>query len=207
MSSQRFRNLELGKKGAPPPGDDAPRGPRRALEMGDEIALDTSGVVRTDFCRRCRAENPEGATECHACGGALGGPDQEAFDATMRAERARLREEQARANADAALPGALRAPAPPPELRRGGGSALEPPPGIPDVEPPPATADDPGFGAVIATGALLAAIFALVSMPVRLVIGAWAGQPVPSRAFGEILLCAGLTLAVWWRYGRTLRRL
>lgn len=207
MSSQRFRNLELGKKSPPPPGDDAPRTPRRALELGDGIALDTSGVVRTDFCRRCRAENPEGAGECHACGGALGGPDQEAFDAEMRAERARLREEHAREDAEAPLPEALRGPSPSPVLRHGAGSALEPPPGLPDVAPPPAAADEPGFGAVIATGALLAATFALVSIPVRLVIGAWAGHGVPSRAFGEILLCAGLTLAVWWRYGRALRRL
>lgn len=207
MSSQRFRNLELGNKAPPPPDDDAPTRSRRALELGDEIPLDTSGVIRTDFCRRCRAECPEGAAECHACGGPLGGAGQEDFDQEIRAERARLRAERARADTEARLPGPLRGSEPPPDLRHGAGSALEPPPGIPDIDPPPSSRDEPGFGAVIATGALLAVSFALVSIPVRLVIAAWAGQPVPSRAFGEILLCAGLTLALWWRYGRALMQL
>lgn len=208
MSRQRFRNLELGKAAAPPsPDGHEPQRSQRALELKHGLELDTSGLVRTNFCRRCRAESPEGAPECHACGAALGGPDQEAFDAEMRDERARRREEDARADGERALPAALRRSPPAPELRRGGGSLFEPPRGVPELEPPAADADEPGFGTVIATGVLVAATFALVSMPVRLILAAYAGEPAPSRAFGEILLCAGLSLAVWWRFRRSLRRL
>jgi len=208
VSRKRFRNLEL-RPGSPPPpaGDAPPSGPRRALGREGGLELDTSGIVRTDFCRRCYAENPEGVGECQACGAKLGGPGQEAFDAEMRAERARVREDHARAQGEQALPEALRTPPPLPELTRGSRSLLEPPPGVPDVAPPDAGAHEPGFGAVVATGALLAASFALVSLPVRLVVAGWAGQPVPSRAFGEILLCASVTLGLWWRFRRVLERL
>ncbi|HVP28502.1 MAG TPA: zinc-ribbon domain-containing protein [Myxococcota bacterium] len=209
MASQRFRNLEL--EGPPPPAGEAdagaaPAAPRRALEVGRGLELDTSGVVRTDFCRRCHAENPEGAGECQSCGAKLGGPDQESFDAAMRAEREARRREHEAEQAETRLPAALRAPREA-TIDARPGAALEPPAGLPDVQAPEARPDEPGFGAVIATGALLAAIFALVSMPVRLVFAAYAGQRVPSGALGEIALCAVVTLGLWWRFGAAVRRL
>jgi hypothetical protein len=87
--SDRFRLLERDKLETrdEKSSETAPE-PRlqRALEHGEELALDSSGRPRTHFCRSCEAETVSGTTQCFNCGGEIGGPGQDTFDAVKRRE-------------------------------------------------------------------------------------------------------------------------
>ena len=66
---------------------------------------------------------------------------------------------------------------------------------------------EPGFGTVLAAGALAACIFALVSIPVRAAFAAAFRQGGAWRGTSEILVVVALTLVVRRLFARTLRAL
>jgi hypothetical protein len=183
------------------PGEPAPAF-RRALEVGDQIGLDESGGLRTDFCRGCGAENPEGARSCFSCGGALGGPDQEAFDARMR--EARLARQ--RASAPQATP--REAPQQPVASPHPRGEARPLPPEtdamLEQVLREAEARHEPGFGAILAAGVLLAALFALVWIPVHTALALGGGSSRGGRGLLELGLAAVGALWVRRRFRREL---
>lgn len=167
MSSRRFRKLELG---------DGPLDPREA-RAGD-----------ADVCRRCGAESRDGEQRCEQCGGVLGGPGQDEFDAAFHARRA------------AALRDGVR---PQPEARPvpvsiSGGHA----PGSMSSGHAP---EEAGYGSVLAATALTACIFALVSIPIRLAFAAAFDGHMPGRAVAELLIVIVLTLVLRRAFARPLR--
>lgn len=174
----------------------AGQGFHRALEVEGALGLDESGGLRTDFCRGCGAENPEGARACFSCGAPLGGPDQEAFDARMRASRAARRSATA---PEAPQPAALPLQATAAQSAR------------PAVRPLPPETDallqqvlreseqrhEPGFGSILVAGVLLAALFALVWIPVRTALAFGSGAPLRARGMVELGFAA--VGALWLR--------
>lgn len=83
--------------------------------------------------------------------------------------------------------------------------APAPPPAL-----PPTSADarnEPGFGTVLAAGALAACIFALVSIPVRAAFAAAFRESGAWRGTSEILVIVVLTLVVRRVFARTLSAL
>jgi hypothetical protein len=83
--------------------------------------------------------------------------------------------------------------------------APNPAPGLP---PPRVDArSEPGFGTVLAAGALAACIFALVSIPVRAAFAAGFREGRAWRGASEILVIVVLTLVVRRMFARTLRAL
>jgi hypothetical protein len=154
---------------------------RRRLEMGNEKPTPPITPSATDVCRRCGAENPESVSQCSQCGGPLGGPGQNAFDLAYYARRNALEDE-----AIAARVSISRSPA--------------------AAEPAPESVE-PGFGTILAAGALTACIFALVSIPVRLAFAAAFQDQMSWRAVPELLIVAVLTLVVRRTYAPSLRRL
>lgn len=154
----------------------------RKLELGDgPYAPDAAGVDETDVCRRCGSQQRRGEPRCGQCGGVLGGPGQEQFDEAFHARRAA-----------AALRGDANAPAPP-----------EPA----DAAGPRAPGGEVGFGTVLASGALTAGVFAMVSIPVRLAFAAAFRDAVPWRAISELLVVVVLTLLVRRLFAGSLARL
>jgi len=78
----------------------------------------------------------------------------------------------------------------------------------PALTPTPVDArSEPGFGTVLAAGALAACIFALVSIPVRAAFAAAFRQGGAWRGTSEILIVVALTLVVRRLFARTLRAL
>ncbi len=202
MSSGRFRRLELEPDATPPAADPAPppteRTPafHRALEVGDGLGLDESGSPRTSFCRGCGAENPEGTRACFSCGGSVGGPDQEAFDARVReARRARQSASAPEPTPASAAPLPRAAPAAP----HGGAHALPPATDVllEEVLREAEQRHEPGYGSVLVAGVLLAALFALVWIPVHTALSLGSGAPVGGRGLLELGLAA--TGALWLR--------
>lgn len=208
MSSRRFRRLELEK---------GPLDPQRVKD-GD-----------CDVCRRCGAEYRDGETRCAHCSGVLGGPGQDEFDAAFRARAAAASLGASAGSAevggagaaavDAASAGAGREPdasarsrADTPWLRpdrardMGAGAS-------PEVETVPATGNDEparreiGFGTVLAAGTLTACLFALVSIPVRLMFAAATNDPVKGSSIFELVLVVALTLGVRRAFKRSLAAL
>jgi hypothetical protein len=185
---KRFRQLEMDPTAAEAEASPAASEPsvatpvfRRRLEMKGERATPPITPSATDVCRRCGAEHPESQSHCTRCGGALGGPGQNAFDLAYHARRNAHEDE-----AIAARVGISRNP--------------------PEAEPAAESAE-PGFGTVLAAGALTACIFALVSVPVRLAFSAAFQDHMPWRAVPELLIVAVLTLVVRRSFARSLRRL
>jgi hypothetical protein len=154
---------------------------RRRLEMKGERATPPILPSATDVCRRCGAEYPESVSQCTRCGGALGGPGQNAFDLAYHARQNALEDE-----AIAARVGISRSPA---------------------HGEPAEGAVEPGFGTILAAGALTACIFGLVSIPVRLAFSAAFQDHMPWRSVPELLIVAVLTLVVRRGFARSLRRL
>jgi hypothetical protein len=111
----------------------------------------------------------------------LGGPGQEQFDEAFHARRtaAALRSD----------PAAIASPEPP------------------NPDGPAAPSDDIGFGTVLASGAVTAGVFAMVSIPVRLAFAAAFRDAVPWRAVSELLIVVVLTIAVRRLFAGSLARL
>ncbi len=63
------------------------------LEHAGSAVLNRRGPLPTHFCRSCEAENSIMAQSCFNCGASIGGPNQEAFDASVRAERLAAKKE------------------------------------------------------------------------------------------------------------------
>lgn len=76
-----------------------------------------------------------------------------------------------------------------------------------DVATPADARDEPGFGAVLASGALTACIFALVSIPVRAAFAASAHGVDVWRGSFELLAVVALTLALRRLFARMLATL
>ncbi len=197
MASQRFRSLERGPDaphGQPPASAETAEpgiaARARSLEREGELQLDESRVIATHVCRACRFENRAELLRCLNCGTPLGGADQEAFDREVHANHAHRLAERHEATTDPpAQPAATSFE-----------SATERPEAQGD-------ADEPGLGAVLATGFITAAIFALVSIPVRLIFSRAFGGLFSWRSSAELVLVVAVTAVVYAVYGRQLRRL
>lgn len=203
MSSGRFRRLELDPDATPRDPDSGtpqavaapPAVFHRALEVEGAIGLDESGVPRTHFCRGCAAENPEGARACFSCGGALGGPGQDAFDARMQQSRA------ARRSAPASEAPPPTVPAHPAEAPQAHSGARSLPPEtdvlLQEILRESEQRHEPGFGSILVAGVLLAALFALVWIPVRTALSLGSGTPLQGRGLLELGFSA--VGALWLR--------
>jgi len=85
--------------------------------------------------------------------------------------------------------------------------ALAPNPAPAPTSTPVDARSEPGFGTVLAAGALAACIFALVSIPVRAAFAAGFREGGAWRGTSEILVIVALTLVVRRLFSRTLRAL
>jgi hypothetical protein len=164
----------------------------RRLEREGEIPIDESGPVPTHFCKACNFENRAEQLRCLNCGTPLGGPEQEAYDQEIRARHA-ARHGPSENHQAVPHPPASHLPETPAL------SASE----LPGTEK---GADEPGMGAVLATGLLTSSIFALVSMPVRFIFSRAFGGSFSWRSCGELLLVMAISGMVYARYRRQLRR-
>ncbi len=70
--------------------------------------------------------------------------------------------------------------------------------------PAPAADAEPGFGSVVAAGALTACIFALVSIPVRAAFALGFGEGRVWKGASELLLVVAITLVLRRAVGRSL---
>lgn len=150
----------------------------RRLELDEAPAAGDLPQGPTDICRRCGAEHPEGTAKCGRCGGVLGGEGQDAFDAAHRARRAAKEGDAARGRAVARHNAVSDAPAPR------------------AAAPQPAAGREPGLAGLLSAAILVACIFALVSIPVRLVFAAAARQEAPLQGFVEIGIVVVVTVLV-----------
>ena len=170
MSSQRFRRLELEPDAAPP---------------GPEVAaLEADSVAAPAFHRALEV------------GGAPGGGDPQVPAARARAEHAAQRAEAPAAAAHpTATPGAGAA------AGAAHAGAHPVPPGtdvlLQEILRESEQRHEPGFGSVVAAGVLLAALFALVWIPVRTALALGSGAPLRARGLLE-LGCAAVG-ALWLR--------
>lgn len=158
----------------------------RRLELDGAPASDGLPQGPTDICRRCGAEHPEGTAKCGRCGGVLGGEGQDAFDAAHRARRAAKEADAVRARAAGQHKEVSDAPAPR------------------SAAPQPAAGRESELAGLLSAGILLACIFALVSIPVRLVFAAAARQEAPLLGFVEIGIVVVVTILVKRAAGRML---
>ena len=195
MASQRFRSLERGPDapdGQPRASDETAEpgiaARARSLEREGELQLDESRVIATHVCRVCHFENRAELPRCLNCGTPIGGADQEAFDREVRASHAHRLAEHESTTHPPAQPAA---------------TSFEPTTERPEAQ---GDADEPGMGAVLATGFITAAIFALVSIPVRLIFSRAFGGPFSWRSSAELVLVVAVTAVVYAVYGRQLRR-
>ena len=197
-ASRRFRRLERGPLA--PSTDEEPRAElpapafRRQLERDGELVLDASDTPRTTFCRGCDAEISRSLARCPVCDAALGGAGQEEHDAARHEARV----------------AASQSPEHPGEPALGGSSTLDAPAverALREILERADERDAPGFGAVLTSGVLLAGIFAMVSMPVRLMFAAAAGSPMAWGRFLELGLVVLISFALYRHYGRQLRSL
>jgi hypothetical protein len=155
----------------------------RSLELGvGPLDPETAAGGDTDVCRRCGAEHKDGELRCQHCNGVLGGPGQDAFDEAFHARKVAVAE-HGTTQPQAAVSTSDAAADP---LRR---------------------ADELGFGGVLAAAALTACLFALISIPVRLVFAAASHDPIPGRSVFELLFVTGITLAIRRLFARELARL
>jgi len=194
---------------APAPEPGAPAARARRLEREGTPRLDERGPADTDFCRHCRFENRAGAARCLNCGSPIGGPDQEAFDAEMRAWREqRRRVAAAEGLAAARTAGAAEADAEP--SARPQAAAPGAPPSLADLDVArllrEAERHEPGFGTVIAAGVLVGCIFALVSIPLRWIFSSVHGG-FSAGGVVELLLLVGVTAGIYAAVRRPLARL
>lgn len=146
----------------------------RRLEM--EPARESAEPIQadTDICRRCGAEHPEGTPRCARCSGVLGGAGQDDFDVAHRARRELLEREAVRARVAVSAP-PFAVPASGVASQAGGATQ---------------------FMGLLRSAALVACLFALVSIPVRIAIAAAAAESLPWRGFLEIAVVIAITAAL-----------
>lgn len=80
-------------------------------------------------------------------------------------------------------------------------------PSLPPIAPPVEGAAEPGFGAILASGALTACIFALVSLPIRAAFSTSSQDGTAWRGSVELLALVATTLVVRRLFSRILRTL